>query len=64
MILNDALLEIKDLQVSINDNKILKKLKLTYYYTDGKIKNYQEDLAQLVVTVDGTLYSVYNEVKI
>ena len=29
MILNDALLEIKDLQVSINDNKILKKLNLT-----------------------------------
>ena len=29
MILNNALLEIKDLQVSINDNKILKKLNLT-----------------------------------
>jgi Fe-S cluster assembly ATP-binding protein len=29
MVLNDPLLEIKDLQVSINDNKILKKLNLT-----------------------------------
>ena len=31
MTLNDPLLEIKDLQVSINENKILKKLSLTVY---------------------------------
>jgi Fe-S cluster assembly ATP-binding protein len=31
MILNDPLLEVKDLQVSINDNKILKKLNLTIH---------------------------------
>ena len=31
MTLNDPLLEIKDLQVSINDNEILKKLSLTVY---------------------------------
>ena len=31
MNLNDPLLEIKDLQVSINDNEILKKLSLTVY---------------------------------
>lgn len=31
MTLNDPLLEIKDLQVSINDNEILKKLNLTVY---------------------------------
>ena len=45
-------------------DRILKKLKLTYYYSDGKIKGYQEDLAQLTTTANGVFHSVYNEVKL